>query len=271
MSASVKFSENDFLQYSRYLKEEIGFNVKGDKVGLLEGRLQKRLQEKNISPMAYLKLVQSDSEEKSYFFDAITTHKTDWFRENIHYEFVSNYVKTTPQSSYSFWSAASSTGEEAYSLAIQLMEDGLDTSKYKILGTDVSDDCIETCKNGIYRRELVTSQVSPFLVKKYFLQNKSERLKKYLKIDHEQINNVKFKCFNLVSSHLDTNIKFDIILLRNVMIYFDHNTINQVIQNLLRYLKDGGYLIIGLSESIHSAKELHLNRVSNSVYKYERI
>jgi hypothetical protein len=60
MGATVKFSENDFLQYARYLKEEIGFNIKEDKVGLLEGRLQKRLSEKNISPMTYLKLVQND-------------------------------------------------------------------------------------------------------------------------------------------------------------------------------------------------------------------
>lgn len=270
MSIQIKFSENDFIQYARFLKEEIGFNVKEDKVGLLEGRLQKRLHDKNISPLAYLKLIQKDVEEKSYFIDAITTHKTDWFRENVHYQFISNIVKINPQNSYMFWSAASSTGEEAYSLAMQLMEDGLDSSSYRILGTDISDDCIETCKNGIYRSEIVTSQVSPSLIKKYFLKNKNIEMKKYLKINPLLINNIKFKKFNLLSGHLEGNVKFDVILVRNVMIYFDQNTINQVIKNLLVYLKDGGHLIIGLSESINSAKELKLIRVSNSVYKYER-
>lgn len=270
MSAQFKFSESDFFQYARYLKEEIGFDIKEDKVGLLEGRLQKRLHEKNISPTAYLKLIKTDATEKSYFIDVLTTHKTDWFRENVHYQFISDYVKKNPQAGYMFWSAASSTGEEAYSLAMQLMEDGLSSEKYKILGTDVSNDCIHTCQNGIYRKETVVSQMSPFLVRKYFLRNNNEKFKKYLKIDHTVINNVKFKQFNLVSSQHEGNIKFDIILLRNVMIYFDQETINQVVRNLLRNLKNGGYLIIGLSESIHSAKELNLTRVSNSVYKYER-
>lgn len=270
MNASLKFSESDFFQYARYLKEEIGFHVKEDKIGLLEGRLQKVLREKNISPMAYLKLVQSNPAEKSHFIDIVTTHKTDWFRENVHYEFISNYVKKTPQPTYTFWSAASSTGEEAYTLAIQLLEDGLSADRFKILGTDISDDCIETCREGIYRKEVVTSQVNPLIIKKYFLQNKNANFKNYLKIDPQIINNVKFRKFNLISGQLDSSIKFDVILLRNVMIYFDQNTINQTIRNLLRYLKNGGYIIIGLSESIHCAKELSLNRVSNSVYQYER-
>ena len=270
MSIQVKFSENEFIQYARYLKEEIGFNVKEDKVGLLEGRLQKRLHDKNISPLAYLKLIQKDPEEKSYFIDAITTHKTDWFRENVHYQFISSYIKKNVQDSYMFWSAASSTGEEAYSLAMQLQEDGLGLTRYKILGTDVSDDCIETCMNGIYRSEIVTSQVSPFLIKKYFLKNKNVELKKYLKINPCFTKNIKFKKFNLVSGQLEASVSFDVILVRNVMIYFDQITINLVIKTLLNYLKDGGYLIIGLSESINSAKELNLTRVSNSVYKYER-
>lgn len=270
MSGQSKFTKNDFLKYSYYLKEEIGLDFKEIKFALIEKRLRKKLEEKKISPDDYLELVKSDSSEKSYFIDILTTHKTDWFRENVHYKFISNYIKNSKQSSYQFWSAASSTGEEAYSLAITLMEEGVDISKYKILGTDISEKCIRACEDGLYCKEAVSSQVPTACVEKYFIETDDEKIKKKLKINHNLINNVQFKKFNLLSSGHKGNIKFDVIFLRNVMIYFDQETKVKVMKNILNYLNDGGYLIIGLSETIYRVNEFNLVKISDSIYKHDK-
>lgn len=268
MATAIKFSMNDFFQYAHYVKNEIGLNLKEDKVGLLEGRLQKMMLERNLTPATYLKLVQANPLEKSLFIDAVTTHKTDWFRENIHFDFILRLAQETNDKKFLFWSAASSTGEESYSLSMRLQEGSIARNRFKILGTDISEMCIQHCAAGAYRKEVVVSQVSPVLIKKYFVMPKVGESQKMIQLNSEYFDNLKFRKLNLLTAKFPVDIRFDVILLRNVMIYFDQETIKKVILNLLNYLRPNGFLIIGLSETIHNSIELKLERVSNSIYQY---
>lgn len=248
--------------YIEFLKSEIGLSLSEEKIALVESRLQKRLRELGLMPQQYLKLVKENSDERSFFFDLATTHKTDWFRESIHFDFLKT-IDFSMQDTLNIWSAASSTGEEIYSLCMYLNEN-IPNKKVRILGTDISERCIHDCELGQYKKNMVDGHVPKHLVLKYFASNHSD----HYSFKKEKFHGIKFRKFNLIHERLNSKMQFDVIFLRNVLIYFDAKTIESVIQNLLPSLKDQGLLILGLSETITQPARFHLERVQSSIYRY---
>lgn len=251
-----------YAGYIEYLKSEIGLSLSEEKIALVESRLQKRLRELGIMPQQYLKLVKENTDERNFFFDLATTHKTDWFRESVHFEYLKT-IDLSYQDTINIWSAASSTGEEIYSLCMYINEN-LPDKKLRILGTDISDRCVHDCETGLYKKSLVDGHVPKHLVLKYFHNHHAD----FYAFRKEKFHGIKFRKFNLIHERLNSKMLFDVIFLRNVLIYFDAKTIETVIMNLLPSLKNQGYLILGLSETITNPARFHLERVQSSIYRY---
>lgn len=265
-----QISPHEFELFVDLFKKLSGIHIRPEKQSLIESRLRKRFLSLRVSPKEYYKIIQENPEELAQFVTALTTHKTDWFREPIHFRVLEKVLseqkgKTTLNPFYC-WSAACSTGEEVYSIAMTLNKFGLGPNDWRILGTDISSHCIEHAKMGVYNRNIVDQQVTEEDVKRYFLQNSKIEYKELFRFTSEFNRQIKFREFNLTESRLPIDLEFNVIFLRNVLIYFDKDTTTKIIVNLVKYLKPGGLLILGLSETIVNAESLGLKRLESSVY-----
>jgi chemotaxis protein methyltransferase CheR len=267
------FSEEQFELARSIFTELSGNQLKDEKRALVESRLRKRLLDTGLSIDEYLQTIQVNQEEQSIFISSLTTHKTDWFREPVHFGFLRDVVcgkiqtkkEKADAKSWTIWSAASSTGEECYSLAMTLEDlSGVD---YRILGTDISESCLEKATKGVYPRDVVDKQVAHATKVKYFLRGSGAENKNLYRISPEISKNIKFRHFNLVDSTLTASVEFDFIFLRNALIYFDEQGSHAIIERLMHYLRPGGFFIVGLSETIKHAERLGLKRLENSVYQ----
>lgn len=249
---------------ARMLKGWTGIELGAGKQALVESRLHWRLQELGLPDLrAYASYVQKHPGEKQDFINSLTTNKTDWFREVDHFKYLTDQIlpRHAIRGPLTVWSAASSTGEEIYSLAMTLSEYFGRTDAFRILGSDIDTDCLDRAQRAEYKRETVEAQVPKYLRLKYFdLSSTQARVKDELK------DAIKFRKFNLVESEWPVSIAFDVIFLRNVLIYFKPQTVELVIERLCRYLKPGGHLIIGSSETLTTLKT-SVVAVAGSVYK----
>jgi chemotaxis protein methyltransferase CheR len=201
------------------------------------------MRKKAISSVSdYINLISNDQDEFNEFIDATTTNHTFFFRENKHCEYIINTLDSTKP--LKIWSAASSSGEEAYSIAVQLMANGF---SFSIFASDVSDSMLDLGRRAIYPVDRVR-EVPPSMLRAYF-QKGQDQWKDYVKIKPEVRQRVSFAKFNLLS---DTQQDaFDIIFCRNVMIYFDTPTRQRVVDRLCKALKPEGHFFVGLSESLN--------------------
>jgi len=259
-----RLSIETYEAISQRLKLWTGIDLGSGKQALVESRLHWRLQELQIPDLSsYLKYVNSHPKEKQHFINSLTTNKTDWFREADHFKYLTDKILPTVKSTgpIQIWSAASSTGEEIYSLAICLAEHFGSLDRFRILGSDIDTECLERAQQGHYRRETVEAQVPKHLRLKYF-----ETMGDECRIRPDLKSVLKLRPFNLVESDWPVNIQFDVIFLRNVLIYFKPQTVETVIHRLSRYLKPHGHLIIGASETL-TTLQTPVRAVAGSVYK----
>lgn len=267
--ANNMLTDKEFNEIREYFTFLTGNRLDADKRQLVEGRLRKIFFNSKVEAKEYIKLIQNDPKEQSEFISTLTTHKTDWFREAPHFDFLKKHVAQTQKINkdreWKIWSAASSTGEELYSLLMAMNELGVKNAKF--LGTDISDTCIKKGARGIYPIDVVNRQVPPYLVNKYFTRSIGQKDGEYYKFDSHYAHQIKWRNFNLINSELSAPILFDFIFLRNVLIYFDAESGFKIANRLLRYLRPGGHLIIGLSETIINSEQLGVKRVENSVYR----
>ena len=202
--------------------------------------------------------------------NAISTNKTDFFREKIHFDFLAENVfpKLESQRVIRCWSAASSTGEEPYTLAITLLEHfGIENFKdIKILATDISTKVLDDAEQGIYSTDVV-SPIPALLLKKYFYKGYNNWAGRYLAKECLK-DMVFFRRLNLMKK-FPLTAKFDFILCRNVMIYFDKPTREDLVNRLAQQLAPGGHLIIGNSESL-SGIRTDLKYVQPAIYQRVR-
>jgi len=247
-----KLNDRLFKHYCDLVYQEAGINLTEDKRELLNARIAKRLRNKNVSAKDYFGIIKKDSIELREFIDAISTNHTYFFRESKSFTYLDG-------SCSSIWCAASSSGEEPYSLAIYCLEKGFRPS---ITATDISITCLEKGKKGIYSKQSVTN-IPKHMLKAYF-QKGNGKFRDFIKVKDDVRRMVKFERFNLIK---DTPPKkaCDIIFCRNVMIYFDSPTKIQVVNKLSRVLRGNGYFIIGGAESL-SGLNHSLKYVEPSVY-----
>jgi chemotaxis protein methyltransferase CheR len=275
-----QLSDHDFVRLSRFIHQQYGIHLTPAKKSLLEGRLRKRMKQCNISSFSdycnYIFTDQGMAEELVYMIDAVTTNKTDFFREPYHFEFLT--LQALPQligkQNASFrkkikaWSAACSTGEEPYTLAMVLSEYALSSPgfDFSILATDISTKVLDIAQTAIYEEEKV-SPVPYAMRKKYLLRSKDPN-KKVVRITPELRNRIAFRRFNLMDKRTPVSEPLDIIFCRNVMIYFDTETQERLIRQFHSLLTPGGYLFMGHAESINNM-DVALRFAAPTIYQKE--
>lgn len=264
-------SDKEYQQIRKMVYDYAGINLTEAKRQLIISRLSKRLrhfQFKSFSEyIQHLKENDNDKSEFTLMINQISTNKTSFFRESIHFDWLSQSFFPKCQGDVRFWCAASSTGEEPYSIVMNYLENKtklLFRHQFSLMASDINTQVLQTASNGIYPLEMLDSMPIE-LKKRYFLRGKgkNDSLAMVKPILREY---VQFFQINLTQLKLNTNTVFDIIFLRNVLIYFDKLTKQQILLNMLQHLKPGGYLIIGLSDSLLGVNEELINH-RNGIYQ----
>lgn len=269
-----KLSDFEFQRLSDFIYSNFGIKLPNTKKVMLEARLQSRLKATNFSNFnEYCKYVFSPvgmKEEIPYMIDVVSTNKTDFFREKEHFNFLQKkalpFFMEKDIRHINVWSSASSSGEEAYTLAMILEEWAEKNTgfSYHILGTDISSRVIEKAKVGIYNKERIDIVPANFK-HKYFLKHKDPEVDEY-RICKKLRDKVEFRRFNLVDdSYEGISSDFHLVFCRNVLIYFDKKTQEKVISKIMNYLKNDGFLFLGHSESI-SGLNLNLSQLQPTIY-----
>ncbi len=267
---------DQYEELRRRLLNLTGIELGDNKFSLVGARLFKRLSDLKLTNFSdYINHLQTHKEETAYFVNCLTTHKTDWFREPQHFNYLVNNVipklqhakRTQADKTILIWSAACSSGEEVYTLAMSLHEKFRNPQEFKILGTDIDVHVLSRAMAGVYSSHNVKSQVPAPLVDKYF-EELNSRQSSDLKVNAALTENIKFRHHNLIDNNIPSHVKFDVIFLRNVLIYFSLSTREKVINQLTRNLNPGGYIFIGHSESL-TGINTPLVQVSEAVYKLE--
>jgi chemotaxis protein methyltransferase CheR len=256
----MRDSDFEFIRGLVYERSRISLST--DKRELVSARLGKRLRATNLPSIEdYCRFLRTPSaeEELGNLIDAISTNHTFFFRENAHFDFLRQTVvpemkargKREGWPRLNVWSAASSTGEEPYSIAITLAESLPDWS-WHIEATDISRRVLEKARNGIYKQETV-SKMPPEQLKRYFQRGFGPQDGNY-RVKSELRDQVEFRHLNLLDGEPPFREPFQVIFCRNVMIYFDRPTQEELVNKLARHLVPGGYLMVGHAESLTAIK-----------------
>lgn len=235
--------------------EKAGIKLSDNKVALVAARVGKRMRELGIDEHHdYLDFLlrEENSSELVSFLDVISTNVTSFFRENAHFDIFSTLVDqwvAEGAKKLKFWSAASSTGEEPYTMAMVLL-DKLQRSnvEVKILATDISTRVLDKCVEGVYPAEKL-SPVPPNMVRRFFDERTGTRGSEFV-IKKEVKDLVTFSRINLSKTPFPMTGPFDAVFCRNVMIYFDNTVRKKLLEEIFRLVKHGGYLFVGHAESL---------------------
>ena len=255
-------SNEEFEMFRCLIYDTCGINLTLSKKELVKARLTKRLTKTGINSFnEYYKYVtKSDKTGKEliHLIDNISTNKTDFFREKKHFDFLNSTLLPALISSKEknrnrklrIWCAASSSGEEPYTLAITVFnhikpDNGWDV---KILATDISTRILQKAIDGIYKMELL-NDVSPGIISAHFSKIRVDNTDCYVAKDHLK-DIITFRRFNLMTEKFPFKYPFDFVFCRNVMIYFDPETQHRLVTKLYNCLPKKGYLFIGHSETL---------------------
>lgn len=255
---------HEFEALRRWLHTNAGISLTAAKQPLVTSRLAKRLRELGLSTYTeYLRRLGADAAERQAALDLLTTNETYFFREPRHFEFLRGILPTLAQSPIRIWSAACSTGEEPYSIAM-LLADALPAHRqWEILGTDISSRVLDAARSGHYRLERARN-LPPAMLSKHCLKGTGPQSGTLL-VRRELRARVRFEPINLNETLPDFG-QFDVIFLRNVMIYFDDATKREVVARLVPMLRPGGHFLIGHSESLNGLTT-SLRAVAPSIYR----
>ena len=265
---AAQISVTEFEQLAALLYQETGIALPLEKQEMMGGRLRKRLEVTGLESLsAYMCLVRSDSNELTEFINVMTTNKTDFFREKSHFEYMAREFLPAhpPERMCMGWSAASSTGQELYTLAMVCSEFKKTKPQFdfRLLGTDIDTQVVAAAERGIYEPHTL-EPVAPAYVHTYFDRNK---VKDLYKIKDSLKEKCKFRENNLMLPRTDWgSLKFDFVFLRNVLIYFDEESTQRVIANITARMHPGALLFIGHSETLRNASK-GLTFVGDSIYK----
>ena len=253
-----------FARFQRLIYDESGIFLGEHKQELLTGRLARRLRLLSLENMEeYFRLVsQPDQQhERAVMIDCITTNQTHFFREPRHFDFLAQQIfphwQATGNSgerpkTVRVWSAACSSGEEPYSLAMSLMKHFPEEQGWvkEILATDICTRVLEKARAALYPIEKAKEIPTEFL-RNYMLKGRGEQ-REFMKVIPEVRRSVRFARANLHADSYPVLGFFDLIFCRNVLIYFDQRSKEKVIAGILRHLAPGGLLFVGHSEHLGS-------------------
>lgn len=258
--------DNEFVTIQKLIFQEVGIDLPSSKKILVQSRLLKRLLfYKFNSYVEYIRLVQINAQERIEMINLITTNETYFFREVEHFEYLQKVIlpKHPFKEKFRFWSAAASVGAEAYSTAM-LLDKVIARGDWEIVGSDINTEVIKKARIGLYP-EKWAEKIPTDLRKEYCLKGRGKYEGQFL-IDRVLVEYITFQVGNLMKFNSEVG-KFDVIFLRNVLIYFDDDTKQLVVDNVLKNLKVGGYFFISLTENLNMLNISSLENVSTSVYK----
>lgn len=265
---NLPISDAEFALFRRLFADTIGLSLSQHKKLLVSGRLGKRLRELGLVTFrAYYDLIQQtghDGAELQRAIDLITTNETYFFREAKHFELLERMILAQRDAArpLKVWSAACSTGEEAYSIAMVLHQ-ALGDQGWQLLATDISARVLHKARRGLYPTERIAG-IPPALLKRYCLRG-TGKYDGMLLIDRCLRQRVEFRPANLIAVPAEMQ-GFDVIFLRNVIIYFDAETKARVVNDMVRRLRPGGWLLLGHSESL-AGMPLVAQQIRPSVYR----
>ena len=249
------FTDQDFEKVRKMIYDRVGISLNPSKREMVYSRLARRLRAKSLSSFAaYLDLLdRNDHGEWEAFVNSLTTNLTSFFREAHHFPILAEHIKKIGRAHpISLWCAASSTGEEAYSMAITMAEVfGTLNPPVKILASDVDTSVLEKARNGIYSFAQVEKMPQDKL-KKFFTRGMGSK-EGLVKIKPEIADLITFRQINLLDESWPIRGPFDVIFCRNVMIYFDKPTQLRILEKFAPLLRPDGLLFAGHSESFHHA------------------
>jgi chemotaxis protein methyltransferase CheR len=264
----ISISDQEFAQLRRLLYEEAGISLADSKKTLVLGRLGKRLKiTGNTSFTGYLRqVVGGDAAERRVMIDLLTTNETSFFREPKHFDLLREHALARPRRDmpYKVWSAACSSGEEPYTIAMVLMEALGESAPWEIVATDISTRVLERARSGHYALERAKN-IAPALLRKYCLKGVRDQEGTFL-IARALRERVHFQHLNLIEPYPDSLGPFDIIFLRNVMIYFETDTKRRIVEAMIPKLRRDGYFLIGHSETLNGVTD-KLTAQRPSVYR----
>jgi chemotaxis protein methyltransferase CheR len=262
----AEITDGEFAQFQRFIYNAAGISLPASKKAMVCGRLAKRLAAHELSSYGeYLRLLShgQSTGELQTAVDLLTTNETYFFREPKHFQYLRQQVAVDRRAGSSFrvWSAAGSTGEEAFSIAM-VLEDCI-PGQWEVIGSDISNKVLERARSGHYSTARI-SHLPPAYLQRFCLRGKGQ-YEGTLLIDRRLRELVRFEKINL-NATLPQIGAFDIVFLRNVLIYFDVQTKRNVINRILSVLKPGGSLLIGHSESLVGITEA-VETVAPAIYR----
>ena len=257
VSGEFEFSDADFARVRDLIYQCAGISLSPGKRQMVYSRLSRRLRALGlINFSSYLALLEGhDSGEHQAFTNALTTNLTAFFRESHHFPILAEHARRSGRRQVDIWCAACSTGEEAYSIAITMMETfGTMTPPVRILASDVDTNVLERARFGVYPLEQMEKMPAEQL-RKYFLRGTGAR-EGMVKVRPELRELISFRQINLLEQQWDVRGPLDAIFCRNVMIYFDKRTQYSILKRFAPALGSDGLLFAGHSESLQHASDL---------------
>ncbi|MDR7256495.1 chemotaxis protein methyltransferase CheR [Sphingomonas sp. BE270] len=272
-SGTEQISRRNFVQLSAHIFATAGIKMPESKKTMLEGRLRRRMRALSLPSLdAYCDYLFADGGldvEGGHLLNAVTTNKTDFFREPAHFEYLQAVILPDlverGVDRVRAWSAACSTGPEPYTLAMVLDDYAgrYGGPSYGILATDLDTDVLATARAGIYPAEAV--EPVPAALRRYVAVSRDAR-RRDVRIVPALRSAIGFARLNLMDDRYPVGDPMHLIFCRNVLIYFDKPTQRKVVSQLIDCLVPGGHLFLGHSESI-TGHDLPLEQVANTVFK----
>ncbi len=275
---NTTMSDEVFSRFSSFIHSELGIKMPETKKTMLQARLQKRMRRLGLQcfDAYYEHIFNGDQEEElSNMVDAITTNKTDFFREPTQFEYLKHSALPELAQRYSkkirknisVWSAGCSTGEEPYTLAMVLANffQQKSVGNFSILASDISTQVLATAKRGLYPENAV-KPVPTELRHKYLMRGKGSQ-NGFCRIVPELRERIIFKHLNLnTGKTFGIRTPMDILFCRNVIIYFDRQTQIKLFNKFYSQLASGGYMFIGHAESLLGIND-RFRSVGPSIYQ----
>lgn len=282
MNFAIDFSKNfeeekhiqdeDFAYFQALVLSIAGITLSEKKRDLLKTRLGPYIRDNNLKGYkeyrAYLETLPKDHGEWQNLINLITTNKTDFFREPAHFEYIETHLipewVKMGKKEVKIWSAACSSGEEPYTLAMFLEKKLPPGMKYKILASDIDTNILNKAQNGVYSVAKIDEIPDEF--KSGSIDKGTGAIAEWFRVKKHLKNNITFKLYNLIEDSLPSEEEFDLVLCRNVMIYFPKEVISLVADKIFKATTKEGCLFIGHSESLQAIKS-SWHAAAPSVYK----
>ena len=256
----------EFECFRKFIYERAGISMTPQKRQLVASRLRKRLLHYGFRKYGdYYQFVSgpSGTKERQVMIDKLTTNETYFFREPAHFDYLQTSILPTYRGKrFRAWSAACSTGEEVYTLAMVVAET-LGQSDWEIHGTDINHSVVETAKTAIYPMER-TRDIPRAMLKKYCLKGVRTQNDRVM-VDPRLVQRAHFRAMNLKLPLRDVP-RYHVIFLRNVLIYFNQSVKQEIVLRIIERLEPGGYLFVSHVESLHGIVDDHLDVVRPSVF-----